>query len=226
MTATNDSAAGPADGSIQDEAALRLRYRAPHPMVLRKQQPRVDEAARSFLKASPFMVLATTSPRGTDVSPRGGAPGFVVVLDDDRIAFGDLSGNNRLDSYGNIVEHPEVGLLFFVPGLDETLRVNGRAHVTGNEDVLHATAVGGVRPKTAVVIEVTECFIHCGKAPRRAGLWDSARWSAQGDRPSPSAILVEHLALDVEPSVVEADLEAGYTATMWVAGGTDGDTPR
>lgn len=222
MTATNDPTAGPSDGSITDEAALRLRYRAPHPMVLRKQQPEVDEAARSFIEASPFMVLATTSPRGTDVSPRGGPPGFVVVLDAGRIAFGDLAGNNRLDSYGNIVEHPDVGLLFFVPGLDETLRVNGRAHLTGEDAVLDATTLAGVRPKTALVIEVTECFIHCGKAPRRAGLWEATRWSPVQERPSPSAILVEHLDLDVEPAVVEADLEAGYTATMWAVGGTDG----
>jgi PPOX class probable FMN-dependent enzyme len=218
---TDSVSAAPAAGTaIADHAALRSHYRDPKPPVLRKQQPTVDAAAEAFVAASPLVVLATTSERGTDASPRGGRPGFVTVLDPTRLAFGDLAGNNRLDSYTNIVEDGDVGLLFFVPGIDETLRVNGRAHLTSDADVLERTSMDGVRPKVAVVVEVSECYIHCGKALRRAGMWDTDSWREPGDRPSPAAIITEHLQLDVDPSVVEADLEASYRKTLWVEGGT------
>jgi PPOX class probable FMN-dependent enzyme len=207
------------DHVLGDEAALRARYRAPHELVLRKQQAEIDDGARAFIGASPFAVLASTSPSGTDASPRGGPPGFVAVLDRQRLAFGDLAGNNRLDSYANITSHPEVGLLFFVPGVEELLRVNGRAHLTTDPDMLDRTPVGGVRPKVAVVVTVTECFIHCGKALRRSGLWDRNTWPAGGEAPSAAAILTGHLRLDTDPATVAADLEAGYRATLWRQGG-------
>ena len=125
----------------------------------------------------------------TDASPRGGPPGFVTVLDENHIAFGDLSGNNRLDSDTNIVEHPEVGILFLVPGVGETLRVNGRASVTTDPSVLDRTAIGGVQPKVAVVVAVEKCFIHCAKALRRSGVWDTGTWAAEGARPSAAVVI-------------------------------------
>lgn len=130
---------------ITDVDELRSRYREPTPAVLHKARPVIDPAAADFIAASPFMVVATTSAGGTDASPRGGPPGFVVTLDEGTIAFGDLAGNNRLDSYANIVEHPAVGLLFLVPGLEETLRVNGQARVTTDPEVLDRTTVEGRR---------------------------------------------------------------------------------
>jgi PPOX class probable FMN-dependent enzyme len=207
-------------GDLDDEARLRARYREPHEIVLRKQRAELDGKAREFVARSPFVVLATTSDRGTDASPRGGAPGFVSVLDPKHLAFGDLSGNNRLDSYANIVRNPHVGLLFFVPGVDETLRVNGRARITTDPAVLARTTVGTTKPKVAIVVELDECYVHCGKAVRRAALWDTETWPDAADRPSPEAILVEHLALDVDASVVRNDLEAGYRDTLWSEGGT------
>jgi PPOX class probable FMN-dependent enzyme len=207
---------------LDHAGALRARYRDPHELVLRKQQDVVDEAARTFVDASPFVVLATTSEHGTDASPRGGPPGFVRVLDPGHLAFGDLAGNNRLDSYENIVRHPEVGMLFLVPGVEETLRVNGRAHVTTAADVLDRTMIGDLRPKVAVVVEVRECYVHCAQSLRRSGIWDATTWPAAAERPSAAAILTAHLALDVDPSVVEADLEASYEVALWLEGGTDG----
>jgi uncharacterized protein len=207
------------DHTIADEDALRARYRPPRELVLRKQRPEIDEGAAGFVAASPFMVLASTSERGTDASPRGGPPGFVTVLDRGHLAFGDLAGNNRLDSYANIAQHPEVGLLFFVPGVEELLRVNGRASLSADPAVLERTTIGGTRPKVAVVVAVTECFVHCGKAARRAGLWDPEQWRPADERPSAAAILNEHLALDTDPSDLARDLEAGYQATLWREGG-------
>jgi PPOX class probable FMN-dependent enzyme len=202
---------------------LRSLYREPHELVVRKSQTRVDAASAAFVAASPLVVLATTSPDGADASPRGGPPGFVKLLDDTHVAFGDLSGNNRLDSYRNITAHPELGMLFLVPGVEETLRVNGRARVSVDDEVLDATTVDGRRPKVAIVVEVVECFLHCAKALRRSGVWDVETWPEVEARPSAAEGFVAHLGLDVDPAVVEADLEEAYRLTLWVPGG-DADT--
>jgi PPOX class probable FMN-dependent enzyme len=204
---------------LSDEVALRERYRPPTKVVLEKARPLIDPSAAAFVAVSPLVVLASSSASGTDASPRGGPPGFVKVLDAAHLAFGDLSGNNRLDSYANIVEYPQVGLLFLVPGMGETLRVNGRARVTTDSSVLERTTIDGVRPKVAVVIEVDECFIHCAKALRRSGVWQPDTWLPEDARPSAGKIFADQFQLDVEPAALDAELEAGYQATMWVEGG-------
>lgn len=205
--------------AVADPAALRELYRQPHQLVLDKVVDRVDAAARLFVAASPFVVVATTGPRGTDASPRGGPPGFVAVLDEHRIALGDLAGNNRLDTFGNVLHEPAVGLIFLVPGVGETLRVNGRATLTTDPEVLDRTTIDGRRPKVAMGIDVEACFIHCAKAFRRSGLWDPASWPALEDRPSAACVLKDHLALEVAPDQIEADLEHAYRTTLWEAGG-------
>jgi PPOX class probable FMN-dependent enzyme len=203
--------------ATQDE--LRSRYRSPSEISLRKDIGHVDAAARSYLEASPFVVVASTSDDGTDASPRGGPPGFVKVLDEHRVALPDLSGNNRLDTLGNLVAHPAVGLLFFVPGVDESLRINGRATVTDDPAVLDACVVDGKRPRVAVVVDVEQCYIHCAKAFRRAGMWDPSSWLADDERPKPECILQEHLAWEGGAEDVREVLEKGYEKTMWEVGG-------
>ena len=203
---------------VSDEAGLRERYRQPHPAVVAKVRPKIDPAAAAFVAASPLVVLATTSATGTDASPRG-PPGFVKVLDPDHVAFADLSGNNRLDSYGNIVEHPNIGMLFLVPSVGETLRINGRATITTDPEVLATTAIDGVRPKVAVIVDVDECYIHCAKALRRSGVWDPATWLPPEERTSGAEVIVDQFQLQVTAEVVEADLEQDYQATLWVEGG-------
>lgn len=203
-----------------DAGQLRATYRAPSQLVLDKAIDHVDEGAAGFLAATTLVVVATSSEDGNDASPRGGPPGFVAVLDEQRIAFGDLSGNNRLDTYGNIAAHPSLGLLCIVPGVEETLRINGRSRLTTDPAVLVATAIDGRLPKVAVVVDVEECYIHCGKALRRAGIWRPETWPADGARPSPAAILTSHLDLDVDADVVAADLETGYQKTLWERGGS------
>ena len=205
--------------SIDTEVELRTHYRDAGEGVRRKQIDHIDDGARAFLAATTLAVVATFGPDGADNSPRGGPPGFLRVLDDGRIAFGDLSGNNRLDTYTNLTGHPDVGMLCIIPGLEETLRINGTASVTTDPAVLDATAVGDRVPKVAVVVDVAECYIHCAKALRRAGIWDPDSWPSEVDRPSPAEILVKHLDIDIEPAVVEADLEAGYEASLWERGG-------
>lgn len=189
---------------IADVDGLCALYRQPHELVLRQQIDHVDAAARAFIAASPFVVLTTASEHGTDASPRGGPPGFVAVLDD-----------NRLDSHANLLAHPIVGLLFLVPGVDETLRVKGRATLTTDPVVLEAAAIDGRVPKLALGIDVEECFIHCAKAFRRSRLWDTSPWPGPDEQPSAACALGDHLELDVAPEVITADLEAGHAATMW-----------
>lgn len=208
-------------GAIGDEESLRSRYRDPTPEVKGKSRPRVDDQAAAFVGASPLMVLATTSAAGTDASPRGGPPGFVVVLDPDHVAFADLAGNNRLDSYTNLVHDPKVGMLFLVPGSGETLRINGTASITTDAAVLDATRIDDIRPKVAVVVEVEECFIHCAKALRRSGIWDPSSWPDAGEHPTAAEVIVDQFQLDMDPKVIEDVLEEGYQATIWEAGGAD-----
>ena len=205
------------DHQIDSAAELRERYRDPSPQVRQKLRPVVDAKAAEFVAASPLFVLATTSQDGTDASPRGGEPGFVRVLDPSTVAFADLAGNNLLDSYGNIVEHAAVGMLFFVPGSEETLRINGRASITTDPDVLEATAFEGKRPKVAVVVDVDECYVHCAKALRRSRIWEPESWGAAA--PSAGEILVDQLELGIDPQIVDDGLESDYAATIWNEGG-------
>lgn len=210
----------PFTDTIDDVEALRQHYFV-NPTIDRKVVDRIDDGAREFIATSPFAVVATNGPAGTDASPRGGPPGFVAVLDEHRIALGDLAGNRKLDTFENVLANPEVGLIFFIPGLGETMRVNGRASLTTAPDVLAACAYEGFEPEVALGIDVREVYIHCAKALRRSRLWDPATWPDADGRPRPAQILKGHLELDVDPDLIEADLEKNYVETIWEAGGID-----
>ena len=154
---------------ITTEAELREIVDHPHPDLRDKAIPVIDDESRRFLRAATFFLLATTAADGTvDVSPRGEAPGGVVVLDERRLAFGDRPGNRRLDSLRNILQRPDVGMLFLIPGEELSLRVNGSAEVHRDPPFLDAPL--------AVVVEVGELFLHCGQSLKRASLWDPAGW--------------------------------------------------
>lgn len=210
-------ASGAEHGRI-DEAGLAALYRPPTAAVAGKARAEVDAKAAAFIAASPLVVLATVSEDGTDASPRGGPPGFVAVLDPRTLAFGDLSGNNRLDSYRNLVRWPGIGMLFLVPGIDDTLRVNGNAAVSTDAAVLDAVTSTVHRPKVAVVVEVTECFVHCGKALRRGGVWDPSSWAPEL-APNAAEVIVDQFDLDLDPGALAAHLEADLQTTLWRPGG-------
>lgn len=214
-----------AEPTLRTDAELRALYRDPSAGAVAKQIDHLDDHCRDFLAASPFVVLSTSDGAGRcDASPRGGHPGFVCVLDDHRLALPDLSGNNRLDTYGNVLASPGVGLLCFVPGSEELLRINGRGELTTDPAVLAACA-DDVTPKVALVVHVTEAFVHCGKAVRRSGLWDTERWLPEDRRPDAVCMLREHIGTSTgRPMSVDADslrvaLEQDYTDTQWRPGG-------
>jgi PPOX class probable FMN-dependent enzyme len=211
-------------GAVTSEGGLREIYRPPSPTAVAKQIDHLDHNCRAFIAHSPFVVVSTADDTGRcDTSPKGGPPGFVRVLDDHHLAIPDLSGNNRLDSLQNLVRSDGIGLLFLVPGMGETLRVNGRATVTTDTAVLDACALDDLRPRVAVGVTVEEAYIHCAKALRRSGLWDPDAWPDLSDLPSAACMLRDHYALPgMDVAAVERRLEESYDRTLWLAGG---DTP-
>lgn len=158
---------------ITDETVLRALFKAPGRLALLKQLDHLDANCRRFIELSPFLCLSSSrQDGGADNSPRGDAPGFVQVADEKTLILPDRPGNNRIDSLANIVHHPAVGLLFFIPGFTETLRVNGRARLVTTPDLMARFAVDGRIPKLAVVVTVDEAFLQCSKALIRSRLWD------------------------------------------------------
>lgn len=199
---------------IPDFTALRAHMGQVSVMAERKVLHRLDRHCRAFIALSPFLVIATADRDGRlDASPRGDPPGFVRVLDDTTLLLPDRPGNNRVDSFANILSAPGVGLIFFVPGFDETFRVNGRASLLTDEAQLADSEVNGKLPKTGLLIAVEEAFFHCAKALRRSRLWDPA---AQVDRktfPSLGRILAEQQSAAVEEA--EQRVEIGYRDRMY-----------
>ncbi len=211
------------DAVLTTESELRHIYRTPSEVVVQKVLDRLDVHACSFIAAAPFVLVGTASPDGTaDVSPKGGPPGFVVALDDRRLVIPDLSGNNLLDSITNIVAGSGIGLLFLVPGVDETLRVNGHACITTDPSVLDACAVKDRRPKAAIGVTVTQQYMHCAKAFRRSQLWDPQTWPDRATLPTLGCILRDQIPTlpSVPADQLDSLLEAGYTKTLWEPGGT------
>jgi PPOX class probable FMN-dependent enzyme len=189
---------------------LREIVAHPREAALRKQIDALDEHCRDFIARSPFLFMATSNAAGDcDVSPKGDAPGFVRVLDDHTIVIPDRRGNQRLDSMRNIIENPHVGLLFLIPGVEWTLRVNGRATIVGDDDIRASLAAQGVTPELAIAVEVQEAFLHCPKCMLRAKLWDDATRLPRDEQPSFAAILKAQTKYDEVPvEAIEKALEA------------------
>lgn len=202
---------------ITSEAELRAGpYPPPRGLALDKEVAVLDEHCAGFLARSPFALLATASPGGAcEVTPRGGPAGFIRVLDPQRLAFADLTGNRRIDALRNIVANPQAALLVLLPGLGETLRIRGRAYVTRDPEVLAATAVPGRAPDVAVGMEVERAFLHCGKALIRSRLWDPATWPARAELPSAARIFRDHAALPVPDTEVDELLAEAYRDRLW-----------
>ena len=205
---------------LTSEADLRTVYRHPRGGPVDKVIHALDEHCVDFLAKSPFFVLSTADADGVcDGSPKGGPPGFVEALDGHRLAWADFSGNNRLDSFENLVTNSSVALLFMIPGLDETLRVNGRATLTTDEVLCERFAVGGRPARVVVVVTVDEAYIHCAKALRRGELWAPESWLPDDERPSGARIVRDHAAIDADLETIEAFRQQNLDETLWAPGG-------
>jgi PPOX class probable FMN-dependent enzyme len=193
------------DRVIETEEDLRGIIPPPADLVVKKQLPALDDHARRFIARSPFVVIGTCGrSEGCDVSPRGEAPGGFVVLDDRTLAIGDRPGNRRNDSFRNLLENPRIGLFFVVPGVEETLRVNGRGKIVVDAALFERLTVDGKSPLLALVVEVEEVFFQCAKAFRRSKLWTPSTWPDPSFQPS-----LAHILKDQVPSceMTEAALD-------------------
>jgi len=203
---------------VKTEAELRtLIGGEPSALAVAKEQHALDVHCRSFIARSPFVLVATSNTAGQcDVSPKGDAPGFVLVLDERRLLIPDRPGNKRLDGMRNLLQNPHVGLIFLIPGVEETLRVNGRGAIVRDADLLARCEVRGRMPPLGIGVEVEEAFIHCAKAFKRSGLWQPERWPALEGLASPARMLFDH----TRPSgttVEELDraLQDGYRQRLY-----------
>ncbi len=174
---------------ITDVETLEKLYGAPSGAAVDKEVDYLHPHYRKLITASPFFVLATGGPDGMDASPRGDAPGFVTVEDEKTLLVPDRRGNNRVDSLRNIIADPRVALFFLVPGIGETLRVNGRAEIRTDPALLERFSVEGKLPRTVLVVRVDTVFFQCARAIFRSKLWDPARHIARASLPSTGTIV-------------------------------------
>ncbi|MBI3371384.1 MAG: pyridoxamine 5'-phosphate oxidase family protein [Betaproteobacteria bacterium] len=174
---------------IVDAAVLERLYGTPSPASIRKEVDYLHPHYRAFVDASPFTILATSGPGGLDASPRGDAPGFVAVQDEKTLLIPDRRGNNRIDSLRNIISDSRVALLFLVPGVGETLRINGSAHISIDPDLLGRFAVDGKAPRSVLVVKIETVYFQCSRAILRSNIWDPSRHIDRKELPSTGEIL-------------------------------------
>jgi PPOX class probable FMN-dependent enzyme len=202
---------------IASTEELRRLFGEPLPRVVAKEKPTLDERAVEFIAASPFLVMATTGSDGScDSGPKGGPAGFVRVLADTRLLVPEFPGNRRFDGVQNLVHRPGIGLLFVVPGLSETLRVNGFARLTREPELLAACAVDGRDPWFVADVEVRQVFSHCGKAFLRSHLWQPESWPEPDTVRSPSLTIAERAEQERRrESDVRSDVEQAYQPGLY-----------
>ncbi|MCM3765169.1 pyridoxamine 5'-phosphate oxidase family protein [Neobacillus niacini] len=202
---------------VETDEELRSIIGFPSELASKKVISYIDSHCAEFIAKSPFLVLATADEHGyCDVSPRGDMPGFVYVLNEKQVVIPERPGNKRLDSLRNILSNPKIGLLFFIPGLKETLRINGKAAIIKDVELLEKMAVKGKIPLLGIGVEVEECFVHCAKALKRSSLWDTGSWPAKEALPSAAKILFEHAKLpNSTVDTIQKGLEESYTKRLY-----------
>ena len=207
-------------GAITNAEELRILIGMPIELAVRKAIPRLDRHCRAFIARSPFLTIGTASADGrADVSPRGDAPGFVQVLDAHTLFIPDRPGNNRMDTMLNILENPNVGLLFLVPGYEDLLRVNGRASVVRDAALLAPATVNGKTPRVGIRVAVDEAYLHCAKAVRRSKLWHEESRRDRRELPSLGKMILEQTAAtppsEEVVSQVDALIEENYRTGLY-----------
>jgi len=202
--------------TITDATTLRACYPAPAERSVRKTLPALDVHMRAFIALSPFLCLGTSGATGGDVTPRGDAPGWVHVLDDRRLLVPDWPGNNRLDSLSNVVENPRVALLLFVPGVSETLRINGTAEISTAPELLGRWMVNERHPRSVLKVNVTEAYLHCAKALLRSKLWEQDYKVDRDALPSYAQMLKDQVpSMKETAGELEQVIAKSYATTLY-----------
>jgi PPOX class probable FMN-dependent enzyme len=205
----------PPNAMSADAAALRRHYGEPLERAVLKSLPGLDRHMRQFVALSPFVVIASSTTQGADVTPRGDRPGFVHVIDDKTLLLPDWPGNNRLDTLTNVVSNPQIGMLFFIPGVDETLRVNGVAEITRDPALLQRWQVDGKQPTSVLRVSVREAYLHCGKALIRSRLWRGDYKVERHRLPSYGQMLKEQIDTPQTADEIQASVVDGYKTRLY-----------
>lgn len=195
--------------------SLRDCYPQPLERSLRKSLTKLDAHMRRFIGHSPFLCLGTSADGGSDVTPRGDQPGFVHVLDDQTLLIPDWPGNNRLDSLTNVVTNANVGLLFLIPGVNETLRVNGVAEVTMEPALLERWTVNGKHPRSVMRVTVREAYLHCAKALIRSKLWDGDYRVERTELPTYAQMLKDQTVTTQSVEELQASIDESYKTRLY-----------
>ena len=180
-----------AEHLITSEAQLQALYGEKNPNSIIKELDRLSAGYRTLIEAAPFVAIATSGPEGLDCSPKGDPAGFVRILDDRTLAIPDRPGNNRLDGFRNILRDPRIALLFLIPGVGETLRVNGRASISVDPELMRSFAINGKLPRCVLLVHIESVYFHCSKAIVSSRLWDEATKIDRKSLPSTGSIIAE-----------------------------------
>jgi len=180
-----------AEHLITSEAQLQALYGEKNPNSIIKELDRLSAGYRTLIEAAPFVAIATSGPEGLDCSPKGDPAGFVRILDDRTLAIPDRPGNNRLDGFRNILRDPRIALLFLIPGVGETLRVNGRASISVDPELMRSFAINGKLPRCVLLVHIESVYFHCSKAIVSSRLWDEASKIDRKSLPSTGSIIAE-----------------------------------
>jgi uncharacterized protein len=201
---------------VTSEAQFRAVMGNPTHRVLKKQIAALDHHCRAFIAKCPFLLISSCDADGNmDVSPKGDPPGFVHVLDDRTLAIPDRPGNRRADTFGNLLQNPHVGMLFLIPGKQETLRINGTATIVRDRWLREQMAVGGRLPEFAIVVNVAEVFFHCAKCVIRSGLWDSKSWPKLDGLASLAQIMVDQGKLEDTVEEMQTIIEKSASERLY-----------
>jgi uncharacterized protein len=204
-----------ADHVIRSAEELRELYGAPHDASLAKQVDHIHPLYQEFIRVSPFAILATSGPDGLDASPRGDAPGFVHIEDERTLLLPDRRGNNRIDCLINLTSDPSIALIFLIPGVNETIRVNGLAEISADPDLLQRFPADGKLPRTVLVVHVKEVYFQCAKALMRSGLWNAERHVSRSSLPSNGTILATLTRHRIDAAEFDAAAPARLQSTLY-----------
>ena len=201
---------------VTSREELRSAFDATHDVAIRKELSSIDEHARRFIEKSPFLIIGSQDASGNaDVSPKGDQSGFVKCLDNTTLAIPDRPGNNRLDTWENIIENPGVGLIFIIPGMNETLRINGEARLTIDAALCSKMQVNNRPAKAVLIVKVRQVYLHCAKAFIRSGLWSHDTWAPRSDMPSLGQMLKDQAELVETASEFDNILDDAYKTSLW-----------